>query len=315
MSASSTRTGILFLLTGIAIFSVQDVILKLMSDDYPLWQAMILRSVTALPLHLLIVRWLDGRLSTIASRGWPLMLARGFLNCIAYTAYYLGLARLPMPDTVALYFTAPLFIALCAAVFFKERVGPATVMALLAGVAGVVMILRPGAGLFDPAALLPVAGAIGYALQMLSARVLGRHETAAAMAFWGNVMFLAFSLALAAVFGDGRLAGAGGPAFDFLTRGWQPLSLAHAGLFALCGMIAAVGLVLLTAAYRMAPSSTVAPFEYSFMFWAVLWGWTIWGDWPVPLAWVGIAVLVGAGLVVIRAEARQRAAPGGAALT
>lgn len=313
MTNATARTGILFLLAGIAIFSVQDVILKLMSGDYPLWQAMLIRSLTALPLLLLIVLWMDGRLATIASPGWRWMFARGGLMCVAYTAYYLGLARLPMADTVALFFTAPLFITVAAALIFRDRVGPVTWAALAAGAAGVGLILRPGGGLFEVAALLPVLGALGYARSMLTARVLGRRETAAAMAFWGNITFLLFALALAAVFGSGAHADRGGEALAFLTRGWQPLTAGDTALFALCGVIAAVGLVLLTAAYRVAPSATVAPFEYSFILWAVLWGWAFWGDWPVPTAWAGIALLIGAGLVVIRADDSTRVAPRGAA--
>ncbi len=68
-------------------------------------------------------------------------------------------------------------------------------------------------------------------------------------------------------------------------------------------MIAAVGLTLLTHAYRVAPSSAVAPFEYSFMFWGVLWGWLFWRDLPDALGWLGIAVIIAAGLYVIRQPA------------
>jgi drug/metabolite transporter (DMT)-like permease len=76
---------------------------------------------------------------------------------------------------------------------------------------------------------------------------------------------------------------------------------------AVCGAIAAAALTLLTQAYRVAPAALVAPFEYSFMFWALLWGWLFWGDLPDPLAWLGIAVIIGAGLHLLRAEARATA--------
>ena len=110
MRLSSTSTGILCLVSGIAIFSVQDLILKLISGDYPLHQAMMLRSLAAVPCLLLIVRWFDGGFGGLLSRTWPAMLGRGLLNFTAYTAYYLALAALPMATTVALYFTAPLLI-------------------------------------------------------------------------------------------------------------------------------------------------------------------------------------------------------------
>ncbi len=120
---SDTTNGIICLIAGIAVFSVQDLILKKLSADYPLHQAMVLRSLTALPFLLLIVWWFDGRLSTITTPGWPKMLARGLLNFVAYTSYYLGLAALPMATTVALYFTAPLMITLLSALVLKEQVG------------------------------------------------------------------------------------------------------------------------------------------------------------------------------------------------
>ncbi len=102
--------AILCLCAGIAVFSVQDLILKLLSGSYPLSEAMVLRSLTAIPCMLAITRWFDGGLSSLLSPSWPAMLGRGLLNFLAYTAYYLALAALPMATTVALYFTAPLII-------------------------------------------------------------------------------------------------------------------------------------------------------------------------------------------------------------
>lgn len=315
MRLSQTATGILCLVAGIAVFSVQDVILKLLSGDYPLHQAMVLRSLVALPFHLLIVWWFDGHLGTIVTPGWWKMLLRGALNFTAYTAYYLGLAYLPMAQTVALFFTAPLFITLSAAFVLRERVPAASAIAVVLGFAGVLMIVRPDAGSFQIAALLPVLGALGYAVSMVVARQMGRTETAAAMAFWANVCFLLCALALAAVYGTGTMAEASHPSLAFLTRGWTMPPASDLLLMASCGVIAAVSITLLTHAYRIAPSARVAPFEYSFMFWGVLWGWTFWGDLPDRYAWAGIAVIVAAGLYVIRQPAADQPATPSAAPT
>jgi len=297
---SQTRIGILCLVTGIAIFSVQDLILKLLSGNYPLHQAMVIRSLVALPCLLLITRWFDGRLSTITTPGWWKMLARGALNFLAYTAYYLGLAVLPMAETVALFFMAPLFITLAAALILRETVSPAAAVAVCMGFAGVLLIVQPGASGFQPAALLPILGAFGYAVSMVVARPMGRTETAAAMAFWGNICFLLCALVLAAIYGSGRFAADSHPAMAFLTRGWVSPPPGDLLLMGACGLIAAIGLTLLTQAYKMAPSSAVAPFEYSFMFWGLLWGWMFWRDLPDAMGWIGIAVIIAAGLYVIR---------------
>lgn len=313
MQRSATTRGILALTLGIAIFSVQDVILKLLSGNYPLHQAMVLRSLVALPCHLAIVWWFDGRLTTITTPGWWKMLARGLPSFVAYTAYYLGLAYVPMADAVALFFTSPLFIALAAVIFLGEKVTLPTVLALAAGFVGVLLIAKPGTDGFDLAALLPILGALGYAVTMVITRSLGQTETTAAMAFWGNICFLLCALGLSAVFGSGAFAGASHPSLAFLTRGWVMPDATDLALMASCGMIAAAGLTLLTHAYRIAPSSKVAPFEYSFMFWGVLWGWLIWDNLPDAFACVGIAIIIGAGLLLIRTPAKEKAAPEGTA--
>ncbi len=300
--SQNNRAGILCLVVGIAVFSVQDLILKLISGDYPLHQAMVLRSVTAIPFMLAIVWWFDGTLRTLASRGWPAMLGRGVLNFSAYTAYYLALAALPMATTVALYFTAPLMITVLSVVMLREPVSLRRWLAVGAGFAGVVIMVRPGGALFDWAALLPIFCGAAYAMSMILARTMGTRDTAAAMAFWGNMAFLLCATALSAWYGSGERVGLSHPSLAFLTRGWAWPTPVDLTLMCACGAIAAVGLTLLTQAYRIGQNSVVAPFEFTFAFWGLMWGWMFWGDIPDALGWVGIVVIILAGLYVLREE-------------
>ncbi|OJY27461.1 MAG: hypothetical protein BGP11_15480 [Rhodobacterales bacterium 65-51] len=306
-----TLLGILCLCSGIAVFSVQDLILKLLSGSYPLHQAMVIRSMTAMPLlFLLVLR--DGGVATLVSPGWWRMAARGWLNFAAYTAYYLALAALPIASTVTLFFSAPLMITALSVVMLGARVGPLRWSAVALGFGGVVLMLRPGSALFDWAALLPVVAGLAYAMTMILTRIQGTRFTAPAMAFHGNVVFLFCALALSAVFGSGEMAQSGHASLDFLTRGWVMPPLRDLGLMALCGVIAAAGLTLLTQAYRIAPSSALAPFEYTALIWGVIYGWLVWGDWPDAIGWLGVAVICGAGLIVLWSEAqdqRSAAAP------
>ncbi|NBZ86052.1 DMT family transporter [Stagnihabitans tardus] len=302
MEHSSRKfAAILCLCAGIAIFSVQDLILKLISDRYPLSEAMVLRSLAAIPCLLVLVRVLDGGFPGLISRGWPMMLWRGILNFLAYTAYYLALAALPMATTVALYFTAPLFITLLAVLWLGERVALHRWVALGLGFLGVVIMVRPGA-LFDPAALLPVFCGLAYALSMVMARRMGQKDSAAAMAFWGNLAFLGCSLGLALAFGSGAMEAGLHPSLSFLTRAWVTPTATDAALMAACGLIAAVGLTLLTQAYRIGASATVAPFEFTFAFWGVLWGWLFFDQLPDGMGWVGMAVIIAAGTYVVTTE-------------
>lgn len=302
MTQNSALKGIVALVAGIAIFSVQDLILKLISGDYPLHQAMLVRSLTAIPCLLVITYAFDGTLRTLVSPTWPAMLVRGLLNFLAYTLYYLALAALPMATTVALYFTAPLMIVVMSVFILRERVSPTRWLAVGLGFAGVILMVRPGGDLFDWAALLPILCSVAYAGSMIMARVMGSKDTAAAMAFWGNLAFLACAAALALVYGRGGTAEGLHPSLAFLTRGWVWPSTWDLCLMASCGLIAAVGLTLLIHAYRIAQSSVVAPFEFSFAFWGILWGWLFWGDLPDALGWAGIAVIIAAGVYVLRAE-------------
>lgn len=297
--------GIACLLGGVAVFTVQDLILKLLSGQYPLHQAMVLRSVTALPLLLALVM-LDGGLKTLATPGWKWMLARGVIMFAAFTSYYLALAALPIATTVALYFSAPLFITVLSVAFLGESVGPRRWLAVAAGFAGVVVMVRPGSELFEWAALLPVFCGLAYGVSMIAARRLGASETAAAMAFYGNAVFLACGLLLAAVLGGGAFADEEHRSLAFLLRGWTRPPAADLALMMACGVIAAAGLTLLTQAYRVAEANVVAPFEYSALVWGVLFGWLAFRDWPDPVAWTGIAIIVGAGLYVLYRESRAK---------
>jgi len=305
MKRSANVVGIVCLCIGIAIFSVQDLILKLLSANYPLSEAMVLRSITAIPFMLGIVAWYDGGLSGLVTKRWAALLARGILNFVAYTSYYLALAALPMATTVALYFIAPLLIVILSVFILKEYVSFQRWIAVAVGFLGVVIIIRPGGDLFDWAALLPILGGFAYALSMILARTMGTKDSAAAMAFWGNNAFLICGFALSAVFGTGTHAEAIHPSLAFLTRGWVMPTLLDAGLMCTCGLIAAVGLTLLTQAYRIGQSSVVAPFEFSFAFWGILWGWLIWGQWPDAMGWLGITIIIAAGVYVLRAEGVQ----------
>ena len=302
MMNRASLSGILCLVAGIAIFSVQDLILKLISGDYPLHQAMVLRSLTAIPVLLVITRAFDGGLSTLVSRSWPAMLARGLLNFVAYTAYYLALAALPMATTVALYFTAPLIITILSVVILGDEVAPRRWLAVVLGFLGVLLMVRPGSDLFDWAALLPVLCGAAYALSMIMARSMGTRDSAAAMAFWGNLAFLLCAGCLSLVFGWGGDGHDLHPSLAFLTRGWVMPTAWDAFLMCACGLIAAIGLTLLTQAYRVAQSAVVAPFEFTFAFWGVLWGWLFWGDLPDALGWVGIAIIIAAGIYVLRGD-------------
>lgn len=290
--------GIRYLIAGIGIFSCQDLILKLLSGNYPLHEAMLVRSLAAIPCLLILAHY-DGGLHRLRTRAWPQLTGRGLMNFGAYTSYYLALAALPIATTMTLYFTAPLFIVLLSILFLGERVTPRRWLSLALGFLGVLVIVRPGGTGFDWAMLLPVAAGVFYALVQIITGRFGTTETAPVMSFYSNLVFLLGATILSLIFGSGAFDGGDNPSLAFLVRGWVwPAPLDLLGMMA-CGAIAAVGLTLLTRAYQIGEANFVAPFEYTMLLWGLLFDWLFWHHWPDATAWVGIAILVLAGVLLL----------------
>lgn len=304
-SQDNPALGVLSLVAGVSVFSVQDVIIKLISGAYPVYEAITIRSLVALPLLLALVA-LNGGLATLASKRMPLLLLRGVIMFVSYTVYYLALASLPLATCVALYFVAPLFITVLSAAALGERIDAARWAAVATGFAGVLLIVRPGSDIFDPAAVLPVAAGLAYAVSQILARKLGNDQSASVMTFYANAMYIVGGVALALIFGDGSHAAEQNKSLAFLVRGWTTPNPTDLLLMVSCGIIAAAGLTLLSQAYRSAKASTVAPFEYTVILLSVAYGWFIWAEWPDPVSWIGIIVVIGSGLYVLY---RERVSP------
>jgi drug/metabolite transporter (DMT)-like permease len=218
----------------------------------------------------------------------------------AYTAYYMAFPALPLADAVALYFTVPLLVTALAGPLLGERTGPGVWAAVLLGFVGVMVMLQPGSGLFEPAALLSLLAAALYGVAMLMARKFGSSLSASVMAFYQNAIFLFGSALLALVLHWGDWVQAAHPSLSFLVRPWVLPSIIDALLIAACGVVAAAGMMLLTSAYRVARASTVTPFEYTGILWAPLWGFLYFSEVPRVTTMAGALVIVLAGLLALR---------------
>jgi drug/metabolite transporter (DMT)-like permease len=292
--------GILFLCAGAFVFSLQDVAIKWLSGTYPVSQVLAVRSVVAFAPILLLLH-LEGGLAGLRSRRLGLLLFRGALLFLSYTAYYLAVAAIPLAEAVSLFYSAPLFIAALSVPLLRETVAPRQWAAVLFGFLGVLVICRPGSGLLDPAAFLALLSAAVYAGGAVASRDLGRTEPASVMTFYHNAVNLAAALLIGLVAGDGAHATSDHASARFLLRAWAWPDGRDLLVIASTGLVAALGSWCLSNAYRVAPANVVAPFEYSAITWAVLWGFLLWGEVPGAAVALGVAMIVGAGLHVLRA--------------
>lgn len=303
--ATPVRTqtmGIACVLGGMAALSTQDVLIKWMSGSYPLHQIILGRAVIAVVLTLLVVQ-LSGGLSLLRSKRPGLHLLRGLLLVVANVAYFVALAAMPLAEAIAIFFVAPLFITALSVPFLGEKVGARRWLAVAAGLCGVVIMLRPGQGIFDPVALLPVLAAFCYAVMQILTRRLGVTDRASPMVFYVQLTFVVASGAAGLVMGDGRFAGSTHPSLDFLLRAWTWPAPGDALLILACGVLITIAAYLLSQAYRIAEATSIAPFEYVALPLSAVWGVLLWDDWPDLTALLGITLIVGSGLMVFYREA------------
>ncbi|MEM6372393.1 MAG: DMT family transporter [Pseudomonadota bacterium] len=299
--------GILFVLIGVFCISINDLLIKQLSGGYPLHQIVFARSGIGIIFSLMLVQY-EGGLGILRTRTPWLHLLRGVMIVIANMTYFVALAVMPLADATALFFAAPLFITLLSIPMLGEKVGPLRLTAVAIGFAGVVIMQRPwaDAGTLEISRLvllLPVLSALTYALNQLLTRKLGVASKASAMAVYIQATFIVVSVAFYVVAGDGRFAeGVTNGSVLFLLRAWVWPSSADWWVFAGLGLNSAIIGYCLSQAYRLADAATVAPFEYVGLPLAVFWGFAVFGDLPVWEVWVGIALILGAGLFVFLRE-------------
>lgn len=290
--AHDVRRGMLWLAIGIFAISLQDPIIKAIMDGYPVSEAVIIRSLAALPIFAFLL-WRSGAFrDLVRAEPGPLILRAG-LFMVSYTLYFIAFPAMPLANVVALYFTAPLFVVALSPIVIGERQSRGRWIAVLIGFAGALVIAQPGVdGGVGLAALLPLGSAALYATGQLIARRVGSAAPATVMSTHQNSVFLLGAGIFAFVASPWAMpAGADGPA-GFLLRAWEIPTAPDLLLLALCGPIAVVGTTFLTKAYRDAPPGAVTTIEYTLLLWAALWGFLFFAEIPT------IATLLGAVLIV-----------------
>lgn len=297
--------GILCLVAALALLTLSDSIIKWLSPQLALHEIVLLRSLFALLVVFLFIH-LEGGIATLKTRRPALHLLRGSMLVLANMFFFLGLASMPFAEAVALFYTAPLFICLLAKPVLGEQVGLARWLAILVGMAGVAIMLRPGSEVFRIVSLLPILAALSYAAMTMMTRKLGIQERAGAMAFYIQLAFILISSLVGLALGDGAYNHYENETLAFLLRAWRWPDNEQLVLLVACGLIVGLGGYLLSQAYRLAQASVVAPFEYSSLPFALMVGYYLWGDWPDWIAFAGSGLIIGSGLIVVLLEQRKQ---------
>ena len=299
-------TGALCICAAVAISSTLDALMKWLSGAYPIHEVMVIRCLVGFPLFVIFIFY-EGGIAGFRPAHLSFVILRGLILASANLAFYLAIAAIPIADAVSIYFTMPFFMAALVAPLLGERVMPYRWYAIIAGFIGVLVMIRPGRGVFEPAALLALWSAFGYAIGQAMARPLSGLVPSSTMAFYQNVVYLLVALVLAAVFAGGHFEDAVHPSLRFLANPWVWPHTFDGVLMVAFGVFSAAVMPLFVHAYKVAEANFVAPFEYTAMFWAVLWGMALFGDFPDGLTWLGAGIVIGAGLFMVHMDRVYRA--------
>jgi drug/metabolite transporter (DMT)-like permease len=310
-STVESTNGAIILVFGLLLFSFQDVIIKHLSDHSSVLQLVFYRGLIAMVLFLLLFLVMRQHIPLLSRRP-ALMLARGLLGFCSYTCYYLAVAAMPLAEVVAITFTMPLFVTAMSALVLREKVGWHRWGAVVTGFIGVMIILSPEGEFNTLAVVFAFCAAITYASQTILTRFLGSHDNPLTIAFNAIAIFTLASGAISLAMYYGLLSvSSTHPSLAFFGRDWVPVQGYELLLILVIGVIAAVGFFCLSKAYCTAEASAIAPFEFTYILWAVLFGFVFWDEVPGLTTICGILVLIGSSLYIgyreRRVQRRQQA--------
>jgi drug/metabolite transporter (DMT)-like permease len=223
--------------------------------------------------------------ATMRTRRVRRQLARSAMLVLSIACLFLGVAHIPFADAIAISFMAPLFVTVLSGPLLGERMGWHRVGAVLAGLVGVVIIMRPGAGAVHWAAFMSLAGAAFFALFQIMTRQLAATEDSATTLFY---------------------TAAGGLFWTSLAVGffWRPVAGEHLVVYAIVGALGITAHFCMIKAFEFAQASLLAPFYYAKLIWAALIGVAVFGELPGTATFLGSAVIAAGGIYVIYREGR-----------
>ncbi len=273
--------GIALMASGVALFAINDALGKWLLVNYSVGELMLVRSVSALILLAPFIRQAGVAAFISAPRPW-LQLVRVLFSTLEVAMFFWAVSYLPLADTVTFYLAGPIYVTALSVFVLGEQVGWRRWLAVLVGFAGVLIALRPSAASITLPALIALAGSMIFAALMIVTRFL--RETSNTVLVTGQIAgTLLFGLVTAP--------------FGWITP--PPLDFA---LLCLFGVISIVALACVAGALKLAPASTVSPYQYTFILWAIVLGYIVFGDVPDAFTLGGAVIIVGAGLYILWRE-------------
>ena len=279
---SGAAAGIALMLVGCFVFSLNDTLGKWLVATYTVGQLLLIRSIAAiLMLAPFLLRggiWQEFR----AAPRPGLQMLRIALSSCEVALFYLAVAYLPLADVVTFYLAGPIFVTALSALLLNEQVGWRRWSAVLVGFIGVVIAMRPSAASVSWPALIALTGSLSFSLLMITTRaVRGINDL---------------------VLVTGQMVGALVLGIVLAPAGWVAPNARDFALLALLGVVAMFAHLCVNRSLKLAPASLVVPYQYTFILWAIVFGYFVFGDVPDAMLLTGAAIIVAAGIFIFRRE-------------
>ena len=298
---TDNRKGIFFVIGAMTILAIQDVLIKLVSDELSLFQIQFFRSTIGIAVIIGYQAIIHEpiRLTT----AYPLLtVCRGLMFFFGYSAFYFAQSKMPIATMTVLFLVSPFFITLTSIYFFKSQVGYRRWISILIGFVGVVLICQPETGQFNFYYLIPIIVALSYAFSIIIVKKTADRDTLYQQMILTYLIMGLLSGITGLLFGDGRFDTAENSEVAFIVRSWQFVDTESTFKLFTISVLGSVGLLVLMGAYRVADPAVISPYEYSLLIWMVLLGYLVWGDVPSFNIAIGMVLIVGAGIYIFYRE-------------
>jgi len=305
-SRNNNPKGILFILTGMALFSVQDSLIKYIFEDTALYELYFGRTLTALILLALYLKITSQKL--VMKTYYPLLTTvRVICFFFGFSFFYISLTYMSLAMANALFFSSPFFISILAIVFLGEKVGIRRWLAIIVGFLGVYIVLNPNFENFDYTKLAPVACALFYAISMTITKITSDKDSVYSQMFHLYIGAIGISIIFFIFTGKGQFNTFSDPTLQFILREWFTNPTYSWPFILIMGLVASLSFYFVFSAYSIASPSVVSLFEYSLIIWAIIIGYLLFNDIPTARTFIGVALIIGAGVYIyIREKARDQ---------
>ena len=298
---NKTPLVIFLLALGMAIIPLNDALIKLLSDRFPLAEIVAIRAV----LCILIVSFFGAGIREVIQLPLRVILLfslRGMCLVIAMYLYFISLGTLPLSEVVSIFFVSPLLITLLSSIVLKEKIGIHRISSVLVALFGVILIMRPGTENFQPEMLLALGAALSYAIFQIFTRSLKSEGNLYALVTIQNFCYLLSAIPLLFINWFNPMEPSGNLSVDFLLRGPIYPTFQDYIYIIICAFSVLMLSITSSHAYRTVEASLLAPFEYVAIPFSIFWGIAIFGDWPSNLSWVGMTFILFGGIYAIYRE-------------